>query len=173
MEECVFFFDRQEIKNAIAYLRLIANRNDDASYERIINVPTRGIGNRTLNIIRCISKNQKLTLWKASLFLLQENKLTNRNIMSIKKFIDLINTLEEETINLPLHIQIDKIIKNSGLWNLYQQKKGENNQIKIENLKELISVTKQFESYEKEDTNLSSLQFFLSNIALKEKKRIY
>lgn len=59
------FFERQEIKDALSYLRLIANRNDDAAFERVVNTPTRGIGDRTLDVVRQTSRDRQLTLWQA------------------------------------------------------------------------------------------------------------
>lgn len=66
------FFERQEIKDALSYLRLIANRNDDAAFERVVNTPTRGIGDRTLDVVRQTSRDRQLTLWQACRELLQE-----------------------------------------------------------------------------------------------------
>ena len=69
------FFERQEIKDALSYLRLIANRNDDAAFERVVNTPTRGIGDRTLDVVRQASRDRQLTLWQACRELLQEKPL--------------------------------------------------------------------------------------------------
>ena len=69
------FFERQEIKDALSYLRLIANRNDDAAFERVVNTPTRGIGDRTLDVVRQASRDRQLTLWQACRELLQEKAL--------------------------------------------------------------------------------------------------
>ncbi len=66
-----------EIKDALSYLRLIANRNDDAAFERVVNTPTRGIGDRTLDVVRQTSRDRQLTLWQATRELLQE-KSTGR-----------------------------------------------------------------------------------------------
>lgn len=68
------FFERQEIKDALSYLRLIANRNDDAAFERVVNTPTRGIGDRTLDVVRQTSRDRQLTLWQASRELLKEKR---------------------------------------------------------------------------------------------------
>ena len=65
------FFEHQEIKDALSYLRLIANRNDDAAFERVVNTPTRGIGDRTLDVVRQAARERQLTLWKACRELLQ------------------------------------------------------------------------------------------------------
>ncbi|CUR53411.1 DNA helicase II [Serratia symbiotica] len=157
------FFERKEIKDAIAYLRLISNRNDDAAFERIINTPTRGIGEQTLNIIRKIANENKITLWKATNKILNKNTVTHYIISSLKRFTELINSLESNTTNMPLHIQTHKIIHDSGLFMMYQKEQNENSKTRIENLKELITSTYQFalkiNIYNK---NLIPLQEFLS-----------
>lgn len=163
------FFERQEIKNALAYLRLIINRNDDTAYERVINTPTRGIGERTLNIVRQTARDQQLTLWQASSMLLQDKILTGRAASAIKCFIKLINDLEEDTSALPMHIQTDLVIKNSGLWAMYMQEKGENGQVRIDNLKELVTATRQY-NYNNEDRDLLPLPSFLSHVALEARE---
>ncbi|CUX97115.1 DNA helicase II [Candidatus Hoaglandella endobia] len=161
------FFERQEIKDALAYLRLIANRNDDAAYERVVNMPTRGIGERTMEVVRQTANNKQLTLWQASRWLLTEHVFTGRAAYSLQSFLDLIEALAEETAELPLHLTTDIVIKNSGLWSIYEQEKGEKGQARIENLEELVTATRQF-SYNdnEEDQDLLPLQSFLSHAAL-------
>ncbi|CUX95727.1 DNA helicase II [Candidatus Gullanella endobia] len=160
------FFERQEIKDTLAYLRLIANNNDDAAYERIINTPVRGLGDRTLDLVRQIAKDRKLTLWQSSLILIEEHILTNRAETALKSFLWLINSLTKEIAELPLHVQTDRVIKNSGLWNMYKQEIGEKGQIRIENLKELIIATRQFNYNNNEDHDFLPLQAFLSYATL-------
>lgn len=159
------FFERQEIKDALAYLRLLTNRNDDASYERIINMPTRGIGDRTLNMVRQTARARQLTLWQASKMLLAEQALTSRSASALQRFLKLLDTLAEATAGMPLHVQTDRVIKNSGLWNMYKQDKGEKGQSRVENLEELVTATRQF-SYDGKDQDLLPLQAFLSHAAL-------
>lgn len=159
------FFERQEIKDSLAYLRLLANRNDDASYERVINMPTRGIGNRTLEMVRQTARTRKLTLWQASQALLTERALASRAASALQRFLELLDALAKDTADLPLHVQTDRVIKNSGLWNMYKQEKGEKGQARIENLEELVTATRQF-SYDDEDKNLLPLQAFLSHVTL-------
>ncbi|MBE5201399.1 DNA helicase II [Pectobacterium sp. FL60-S17] len=159
------FFERQEIKDALSYLRLIANRNDDAAFERVVNTPTRGIGDRTLDVVRQTARDRQLTLWQATRALLQEKVLAGRAAASLQRFIELIDALAYETSELPLHIQTDRAIKDSGLWNMYEQEKGEKGQARVENLEELVTATRQF-SYQEEDQDLMPLQAFLSHAAL-------
>ncbi|MBD2814380.1 DNA helicase II [Xenorhabdus sp. Flor] len=159
------FFERQEIKDALSYLRLVANRNDDSAFERVVNTPTRGIGDRTLDVVRQMARDQQKTLWESSLMLIQEKVLAGRAASALQRFIELIDALETETQEMPLHIQTDRIIRDSGLWVMYQQEKGEKAQARIENLEELVTATRQF-SYQDEDEDLMPLQAFLSHAAL-------
>ncbi|MBN3081074.1 DNA helicase II [Pectobacterium polaris] len=159
------FFERQEIKDVLSYLRLIANRNDDAAFERVVNTPTRGIGDRTLDVVRQTARDRQLTLWQSTRALLQEKVLAGRAAASLQRFIELIDALAYETSELPLHIQTDRAIKDSGLWSMYEQEKGEKGQARVENLEELVTATRQF-SYQEEDQDLMPLQAFLSHAAL-------
>ena len=159
------FFERQEIKDALSYLRLIANRNDDAAFERVVNTPTRGIGDRTLDVVRQASRDRQLTLWQACRELLQEKALAGRAASALQRFLELIDALAQETADMPLHVQTDRVIKDSGLRTMYEQEKGEKGQTRIENLEELVTATRQF-SYNEEDEDLMPLQAFLSHAAL-------
>ncbi|MFP1724160.1 DNA helicase II [Lonsdalea quercina] len=159
------FFERQEIKDALAYLRLIANRNDDAAYERVVNTPTRGIGDRTLEVVRQAARDRQLTLWQATRALLQEKVLAGRAAGALQRFLELVDALANDTAEQPLHVQTDRVIKDSGLWSMYEQEKGEKGQTRIENLEELVTATRQY-SYQEEDQDLMPLQAFLSHAAL-------
>ncbi|TCV93705.1 DNA helicase II [Biostraticola tofi] len=159
------FFERLEIKDAMSYLRLIANRNDDAAFERVVNTPTRGIGDRTLDVVRQAARDRQQTLWQATRGLLQERVLAGRAASAMQRFIDLIDALATETADLPLHVQTDRVIKNSGLWAMFEQEQGEKGQARIENLEELVTAARQY-SYQDEDQDLLPLQAFLSHAAL-------
>ncbi|QWC49520.1 DNA helicase II [Pectobacterium atrosepticum] len=159
------FFERQEIRDSLSYLRLISNRNDDAAFERVVNTPTRGIGDRTLDVVRQTARDRQLTLWQSTRVLLQEKVLAGRAAASLQRFVELIDALAYETSELPLHVQTDRAIKDSGLWSMYEQEKGEKGQARVENLEELVTATRQF-SYQEEDQDLMPLQAFLSHAAL-------
>lgn len=159
------FFERQEIKDALAYLRLISNRNDDAAFERVVNTPTRGIGGRTLDVVRQAARDRQLTLWRATRELLHEKVLAGRAASALQRFTELVDSLAHETAEMPLHIQTDRVIRDSGLFIMYQQEKGEKGQARIENLEELVTATRQY-SYQEEDQDLMPLQAFLSHAAL-------
>lgn len=159
------FFERQEIKDALSYMRLTANRHDDASFERVVNTPTRGIGDRTLEIVRQVARENQITLWESALQVIEHKMLAGRATAAIQRFLELIETLATETAEMPLHVQTDRIIRDSGLKAMYEQEKGEKAQARIENLEELVTATRQF-SYQDEDEDLMPLQAFLSHAAL-------
>ncbi|MBO1520549.1 DNA helicase II [Oceanisphaera pacifica] len=158
------FFERQEIKDALAYLRLMNNRDDEAAFERVVNTPTRGIGERTLGLIRDAAKERELTLWQAAWRLVEEKILAGRAASAVSRFLALINQLEDDTRELPLHVQTDRVIETSGLKAMYQAERGEKAQARVENLEELVSATRQFTPAE--DDDMSLLSAFLSHAAL-------
>ncbi len=159
------FFERQEIKDALAYLRLIVNRNDDASFERVVNTPTRGLGDRTLDTIRMTARDRQITLWQASTQLLDEQVLAGRAANALRRFQELVSALAEDTANIPLFEQADLVIRNSGLRVMYEQEKGEKAQARIENLEELVNAARTFQIPE-EAQDLTPLSAFLSYAAL-------
>ncbi|CSE25641.1 DNA-dependent helicase II [Vibrio cholerae] len=159
------FFERQEIKDALSYLRLINNRNDDTAFERVINTPPRGLGDKTLETIRFAARDRGCTLWDASIGLLNDQVLTGRAASALSRFVELINALEEEGIDMPLHVLTDHALKTSGLLEMYQQEKGEKSKARIENLEELVTATRQFEKPE-EAQEMTMLTAFLTHAAL-------
>ncbi len=159
------FFERQEIKDALAYMRLMANRNDDAAFERVVNTPTRGLGDKTLETIRRAARDRGCTMWEASVAMLYEQVLAGRAAGALGRFIELITALEDDTLEMPLHEQTDHVIKYSGLFAMYEQEKGEKSKARIENLEELVTATRQFEKPE-EAEEMSLLTAFLTHAAL-------
>jgi DNA helicase-2/ATP-dependent DNA helicase PcrA len=161
------FFERAEIKNALAYLRLMHNRPDDASFERIINTPTRGIGDRTVEIIRDLARQQGTSLWQATLDTLTNNQLAARSSNALRSFIELIERFARETNGLELNEQVEHIVHNSGLIEHYKKDKGEKGLARIENLEELVTAARQFVYDASEDEEeLDPLSAFLSHAAL-------
>jgi len=158
------FFERAEIKNALAYLRLIINRNDDPALERIINLPTRGIGNTTLTLIRQTARQHNFSLWLACQHLIKNNSLATRSHSNLSIFLNLITQLDNETKDLELHETTEHVLKFSGLLEYYKKDKSEKNLMRLENLMELINATKEFSAEDDEST--SPLTSFLTHIAL-------
>ncbi|EHQ9271098.1 DNA helicase II [Vibrio parahaemolyticus] len=159
------FFERQEIKDALAYMRLMANRNDDAAFERVVNTPTRGLGDKTLETIRRAARDRGCTMWEASVAMLDEQVLAGRAAGALGRFIELVTALEDDTLEMSLHEQTDHVIKYSGLFAMYEQEKGEKSKARIENLEELVTATRQFEKPE-EAEEMSLLTAFLTHAAL-------
>lgn len=161
------FFERQEIKDALAYLRLISNRSDDASFERVINTPTRGIGERSVALVREYARQRSTSLWQALLTILDDKALPARALGALQGFATLIDKMALETLGLSLADQVDHAINSSGLLEHYRKEKGEKGQTRIENLEELINAAREFE-YEAagEEGELDPLSAFLSHAAL-------
>jgi DNA helicase-2/ATP-dependent DNA helicase PcrA len=159
------FFERAEIKDALGYLRLIANRHDDIAFERIVNTPTRGIGASTLAVIRDYARSHQVSLWHAAKTLIAHEMLAMRAQQSLVTFLNLIDVLEHETKSLNLGDMTEIILQRSGLFDMYRQERSEKALSRVENLEELINATKQFIPNEA-DKNLSFLDAFLSHAAL-------
>jgi DNA helicase-2/ATP-dependent DNA helicase PcrA len=159
------FYDRAEIKNVLAYLRLLVNRDDDASLDRIINTPTRGIGLKTLDEIRKLAHEKQISLWSAANSLIDEKVLPNRAANALFNFLDLIAQLDSKTANLTLAEQVHFVIEHSGLMAFYLQDKVEKSADKVENLKELVNAASVFINDEIEE-KISDLAVFLNRAAL-------
>lgn len=138
------YFDRQEIKDALAYLRLLANRADDPAFERIINTPTRGIGDRTIVAIREHAKETGMTMWEALLALFEQKQFATRAEGALIGFVNLMNQLDEKTEALELHKKVEYILYGSGLIDHYRKEKGEKGLTRLENLEELVNAAHQF-----------------------------
>jgi len=160
------FFDRLEIKNALAYLYLTAHKGNDAAFERIINTPTRGIGNKTIDDIRHLAKSEQITLWAAMIALLKADHFTPRAENAIKGFIQLIHSLSEQSEGLELFEQVKNSVEKSGLIAFHKKEKGDKGEARVENLEELVNAAKQFDFDEDNAENLSELDLFLSHAAL-------
>ena len=132
------FFERQEVKHALAYLRLIANSDDDGALLRIINFPTRGIGNRTIENIRDLAERTGISLWQAAC----SAPLSGRAVTAVTSFVTLIEKLKNETSGFSLPDLIEHSIENSGLVEHYQ--KDRDGQDRLENLNELINAASAF-----------------------------
>jgi len=155
------FFERQEIKDALAYLRLLANRDDDASLERVVNLPTRGIGARTLEVLRAYARGHGVSLWAAAAPCAGE--LGARASGCLQAFLALLDRMDADTRGLALHEQVDHVIQASGLAAHYQKEKADKGEARLENLEELVSAARGFEP---EDDGLPPLMAFLSHAVL-------
>jgi DNA helicase-2/ATP-dependent DNA helicase PcrA len=159
------FFERQEIKDALSYLRLINHHQDDAAFERIVNTPTRGMGDKTLQNIREFAREHDLSMWAASVLMLKEKRLSGRAGNALQTFVDLIQQLSTDIAENALEQQADHVIKHSGLLAMYQAEKGEKAKARVENLEELVTACKQFEIPEEAD-DMTPLSAFLAHASL-------
>jgi DNA helicase II / ATP-dependent DNA helicase PcrA len=160
------FFDRAEIKNALAYLRLMSNRNDDASFERIINTPTRGIGAKAIDDIRCIARDQSLSLWASAIVLINQRTMTARATNALIGFLELIKELTTQATDLELYEKVKFVIEKSGLIELYQKEKMDKGEEKVENLEELVNAARLFDFDRENEEGMGELDMFLTHAAL-------
>ncbi len=157
------FYERLEIKNALSYLRLMLNCHDDVAFERVVNVPTRGIGDRTLELMRELAREQQTSMWGAAVLIVKEKRMAARATNAIAIFIELINEMSGQHDELPLAEQAENAIEQSGLIEMHRREKGERGQARVENLEELVSACRNFEA---EDNDLPVLPQFLDQVAL-------
>lgn len=165
------FYDRLEIKNAVAYLRLVNNPHDDAGFERVINTPTRGIGGKTVDDIRQFARENRCSLWTAAEQMLANRVLSARAGNAAQGFLTLIKKLTETAQQIDIHgdtLSLDQIvqyvIEETGLLDFHQSEKGERGQARGENLQELVNACRAFDA--NEEGELSPLQQFLDTAAL-------
>lgn len=159
------FYERAEIKDALGYLRLANFRDDDPAFERIINVPPRGIGNRTLDEIRNTARLDRISLWAAAQRLLGDRALAARAATAVTAFMSLIERLAASTAGLALDTVLEAVIEQSGLVPHYQKEKGERGLDRIENLNELVTAARDFEPDEAA-AEMPLMAAFLSHAAL-------
>ncbi len=137
------FFERAEIKDALAYLRLIANRRDDPSFERVVNLPARGIGAKSLDALRERARAAGGSLWEAAAA--AGDALGPRASTAVRGFMELIERLARETASLPLHEQVDQVLQASGLLEHHRRERADRGEARVENLLELVSAARGFE----------------------------
>jgi DNA helicase II / ATP-dependent DNA helicase PcrA len=159
------FFERAEIKDALAYLRLIASRADDTSFERVVNLPVRGIGAKTMDTVRDSARSQATSLWNGAQSCIQ-GALPQRAALALQAFMALIDKLALEIQGLELHEQVDHVIQMSGLIEHFKKEKGERGEGRIENLLELVSAARGFSPESEAEAELSPLESFLAHAVL-------
>jgi DNA helicase-2/ATP-dependent DNA helicase PcrA len=162
------FFERMEIKDAMAYLRLVANRDDDAAFERAVNTPPRGIGGRTIDEVRRLAREAGVSLWQAAARLSEGSEaLAGRARNALRAFAQVIDGLAAELVELPLHDQFEQMLVRSGLREYYARESKGQLESRVENLDELVSVARRFERRADEEAEgMTELVAFLSYAAL-------
>ncbi|MGA7537410.1 MAG: DNA helicase II [Steroidobacteraceae bacterium] len=183
------FFERAEIKDALAYLRLLSNRDDDGAYERVVNQPPRGIGDRTVETLRAQAKDAGVPLWRAATTV-SESPQAGRTASALRDFHALIERLAQQTAGLALHEQIDHVLNASGLIEHHGRERSSQDspragarseqarsdpgrarsEARLENLAELVSAARSFAA-ESTDLELPPLEAFLAHAALESGER--
>jgi DNA helicase-2/ATP-dependent DNA helicase PcrA len=159
------FFERAEIKDALAYLRLISSRADDTSFERVVNLPVRGIGAKTMDLVRDTARANNTSLWNGAIACTQ-GALPQRAAQALQSFMEIIDKLGREVQGLELHEQVDHVIQMSGLIEHFKKEKGERGEGRIENLLELVSAARGFSPETEAEAELSPLESFLAHAVL-------
>ncbi len=159
------FFERAEIKDALAYLRLIASRADDSSFERVVNLPVRGIGAKTMDLVRDAARLNSTSLWNAALACVGRGR-AKIGAGTAEPSCTLIDKLGREVQGLELHEQVDHVIQSSGLIEHFKKEKGERGEGRIENLLELVSAARGFSPESEAESELSPLESFLAHAVL-------
>jgi DNA helicase II / ATP-dependent DNA helicase PcrA len=160
----VRFYERKEIKDALAYLKLIINPHDDVSLRRVINVPARGIGKAVMDSLQAIDPSQieaeappllaaglaevtsARSLWARLVYAVDEGKLANRAVASLRAFRDLLTGLAASAREESVYTTIGKMLDRSGYLNDLREENSEEANERIENLMELASAAKEYES---------------------------
>jgi len=158
------FFERAEIKDALAYLRLVASRHDDPSFERVCNVPTRGLGDRTLDAVRSHARAKNISLWEGAQQMLAEKALAARAANALQGFLGLIEKIAADCAGLALGEQAEHVIHASGLLDFHRNDKSEKAEMRVENLEELANAARNFE-HDPAD-GLDPVSAFLAHAAL-------
>ncbi len=163
------FYNRKEIKDAVAYFRLLANPRDTVSLMRVINNPTRGIGKTALEKIQTYALENQLPLFDALENEFQIPKLTPMARRGIKEFTITINNLKAEVGETPLYVIIEKLLTKSGYWQSIEnlsEKDPEASLTKLGNLQELVNAVKEFEDRMEKQNIPPSIHRFLENVSL-------
>ncbi len=138
------FFERAEIKNALAYMRLTAQPHSDTAFERVVNTPNRGIGDKTVEGVRALARERQISLWQAAKEGVAEGRFNGRAAHAVAGFVDLIEQLSDAVETLSLQELAEHCIEASGLLAFHAQERGERGLARKENLEELITACRQF-----------------------------
>ena len=158
------FYERLEIKHALSYVRLILNRRDDTAFERVLNIPARGIGNKSVDVLRAVARDEGCHLFDAVNHITEHKLLPARAVTALNSFIETLQSMEDATENSDLEELTEIAVEQSGLIPFFKKEKGEKAQARLDNLAELVTAAREFDFNDAEDT--SPLQQFLDNAAL-------
>ena len=144
------FYERAEIKDCVAYLRLIYQSKDDLAFERIVNNPKRSIGDSSIKLIHEYSKKNNLNLENSSRKMIEENLIKPKTKIGLTLFLDLLNKWRNDLINKKVsHVKLLQIVLDeSGYSSVLKNKKDLENENRLENIKELLNAMKEFDNLE-------------------------
>ena len=162
------FYERAEVKDALAYLRLTVYRGDDTAFERVVNTPTRGIGQRTVAALRDVARTASCPLWEAGLRVIAEKSLNARAVNALQGFFTLINGMANTVEGMPLDEAMSGVVERSKLREFYRKEQSERALDRLENLEELITAAHEFElsPRREDDDDLDLMTAFLAHAAL-------
>jgi len=166
------FFERAEIKNALAYMRLMSDRHSDTAFERVVNLPPRGIGEKSIEVVRQLARQRQVSLWQACQYGLNDGLFKGRVQTTIGNFVAVVNDMAEAVESMALHELAEHCIQASGLMDYHRQERGERGLARKENLEELVSACRQFAGEmvfplsDSENAETSVLREFIDQVAL-------
>lgn len=160
------FFERAEIKDTLAYLRLATHSYDDVSLERIINQPARGIGDKTVAGIREEARSRGLSMWEAASDLVREKRLSARANTAVTSFLTLMNTIQETIADQALPQQVQSVSDMSGLIEHFKKDQTDRGQSRVENVEELANAARTYVHQADDDPDLNAIDEFLAHAAL-------
>jgi DNA helicase-2/ATP-dependent DNA helicase PcrA len=158
----VGFYERKEVKDVLAYLRLVLNPRDAVAFRRVVNVPPRGIGAKTVEEIDRVAAAGGESLWEATVRLLDEAALPSRALSPLRQFRETVQTLQAEAGGRSLRLLIERVLELSGYGAALAREDTQESQDRLENLAELLSAAADYESREE----APSLAGFLDRAAL-------
>jgi len=160
------FFERAEIKDTLAYLRLATHVFDDVSLERIINQPTRGIGDKTVASIRTEARSLNISMWQAAQDLVRDKRLSGRASTAVAKFLSLMESIQEAIGEQTLPQQVQTVSDLSGLIEHFRKDQTERGQSRLENVEELSNAARTYEATAVDDPDRHTIDEFLAHAAL-------
>lgn len=162
------FYDRLEIKNALAYARLAIDPNEDGAMERVVNVPPRGIGERSIGTMRELARDQGCSMWQAAREIVRQQLLPARATNAINSFLQLVEgmSVTVNQLDLSLGDVFEQLIQEAGLIPFHEKEKGEKGEARVENLKELVSAASGFQWTQEEEESSTPLMAFLDQAVL-------
>lgn len=166
------FFERAEIKNALAYMRLMDDRHGDTAFERVVNTPPRGIGEKSVEAVREVARSRGISLWQAVKEGIADGLFAARVTSALKNFRTIIDDMASAVAEMELHELADHCIEASGLMAYHSAERGERGLARKENLEELVSACRQFSGElvfpfaDSDSSEVTVLQEFLDQVAL-------